>query len=350
MAQTQVKDAYSIAVIGGDGIGPEVVAEALKVLEAVTATRSELDDDRLRPRRPALARDRRDAAGRRPRRAARPRRDPARRGRHPERAARRARARACCSRCASSSTSTSTCARPLFPGVEPAASRDPGGIDFVVIRENTEGTYAGEGGFLRKGTPHEIATQVGQHPYRRRARRPLRVRARAGPAAQAPHARAQDQRAHVRRRPVAAHLRRGRRRVPRRERPPTTTSTRRASTWSGPRPLRRDRHRQPLRRHPHRPRRRGRRRHRPRRVGATSTRRAPARRCSSRSTARRPTSPGQGKADPTARSSRSRMLLDHLGLDKEAARVDDAVAADLAERGDAVRSTTAVGDAVASRL
>jgi 3-isopropylmalate dehydrogenase len=33
------------------------------------------------------------------------------------------------------------------------------GIDFIVIRENTEGTYAGEGGFLRKGTPHEIATQ-----------------------------------------------------------------------------------------------------------------------------------------------------------------------------------------------
>ncbi|MEM7339269.1 MAG: 3-isopropylmalate dehydrogenase [Actinomycetota bacterium] len=33
------------------------------------------------------------------------------------------------------------------------------GHDFVVIRENTEGTYAGEGGFLRKNTPHEIATQ-----------------------------------------------------------------------------------------------------------------------------------------------------------------------------------------------
>ena len=32
-------------------------------------------------------------------------------------------------------------------------------IDFIVIRENTEGTYAGEGGFLRKGTSHEIATQ-----------------------------------------------------------------------------------------------------------------------------------------------------------------------------------------------
>jgi 3-isopropylmalate dehydrogenase len=33
------------------------------------------------------------------------------------------------------------------------------GVDFFVIRENTEGTYAGEGGFLRHGTPYEIATQ-----------------------------------------------------------------------------------------------------------------------------------------------------------------------------------------------
>ena len=40
----------------------------------------------------------------------------------------------------------------------PADDHQPG-HDFVVIRENTEGTYAGEGGFLRKGTPQEIATQ-----------------------------------------------------------------------------------------------------------------------------------------------------------------------------------------------
>ena len=33
------------------------------------------------------------------------------------------------------------------------------GVDFLVVRENTEGTYAGEGGFLRPGTSHEIATQ-----------------------------------------------------------------------------------------------------------------------------------------------------------------------------------------------
>jgi 3-isopropylmalate dehydrogenase len=35
----------------------------------------------------------------------------------------------------------------------------PDGIDFVVIRENTEGPYVGEGGVLRRGTPHEVATQ-----------------------------------------------------------------------------------------------------------------------------------------------------------------------------------------------
>jgi len=33
------------------------------------------------------------------------------------------------------------------------------GADFVVVRENTEGAYAGEGGFLRKGSPYEVATQ-----------------------------------------------------------------------------------------------------------------------------------------------------------------------------------------------
>ncbi|MBC8365657.1 MAG: 3-isopropylmalate dehydrogenase [Actinobacteria bacterium] len=32
-------------------------------------------------------------------------------------------------------------------------------IDFCVVRENTEGAYAGEGGFLRRGTPYEVATQ-----------------------------------------------------------------------------------------------------------------------------------------------------------------------------------------------
>jgi 3-isopropylmalate dehydrogenase len=46
----------------------------------------------------------------------------------------------------------------LYVNQRPFVAPD-GSHDFVVIRENTEGTYAGEGGFLRRGTPHEIATQ-----------------------------------------------------------------------------------------------------------------------------------------------------------------------------------------------
>jgi 3-isopropylmalate dehydrogenase len=41
----------------------------------------------------------------------------------------------------------------------PRGAEPPVGHDFVVIRENTEGPYVGEGGVLRKGTPHEVATQ-----------------------------------------------------------------------------------------------------------------------------------------------------------------------------------------------
>jgi 3-isopropylmalate dehydrogenase len=68
---------------------------------------------------------------------------------------------------------------------------------------------------------------------------------------------------------------------------------------------------------------------------------------------------GQGIADPTATILSVAMLLEHLGLDKPARRVEQAVAADLAERaadlGDGTggrvhRSTAAAGDAVAARV
>ena len=49
----------------------------------------------------------------------------------------------------------------LFPGVQsPVAGKGPKEIDFVVCREGTEGPYVGAGGFLRKNTPHEVATEV----------------------------------------------------------------------------------------------------------------------------------------------------------------------------------------------
>lgn len=50
----------------------------------------------------------------------------------------------------------------LYPSAtSPLAN--PGDIDFVVVREGTEGLYCGNGGTLRKGTPHEVASEVSQN-------------------------------------------------------------------------------------------------------------------------------------------------------------------------------------------
>ena len=59
---------------------------------------------------------------------------------------------------------------------------------------------------------------------------------------------------------------------------------------------------------------------------------------------------GQGRADPTATVLSVALLLEHLGHTEQARRVEAAVAADLLERGTAARSTSAVGDAVLARL
>lgn len=48
----------------------------------------------------------------------------------------------------------------LYPGVDcPLKDKGPRDIDLVVVRENTEGLYVGSGGFTRKGTPYEVAVQ-----------------------------------------------------------------------------------------------------------------------------------------------------------------------------------------------
>jgi 3-isopropylmalate dehydrogenase len=48
----------------------------------------------------------------------------------------------------------------LYPGIDcPLKDKGPEHIDFVVVRENTEGLYAGAGGVLKKGTPDEVAVQ-----------------------------------------------------------------------------------------------------------------------------------------------------------------------------------------------
>ena len=49
----------------------------------------------------------------------------------------------------------------LLPGVPtPLANVQPGDIDMIIVRENTEGLYCGNGGFLYKNTPHEVANQI----------------------------------------------------------------------------------------------------------------------------------------------------------------------------------------------
>ncbi|KQW07538.1 3-isopropylmalate dehydrogenase [Leifsonia sp. Root4] len=47
----------------------------------------------------------------------------------------------------------------LFPGVASPLAK-PGDVDFVVVREGTEGPYVGNGGAIRQGTPHEVANEV----------------------------------------------------------------------------------------------------------------------------------------------------------------------------------------------
>ncbi len=137
---------YKIGVIGGDGIGPEVVAEALKVVRAVGVDLDTVDYDlgagrylrtgevlpdtvldELRGLDAILL----GAVG-------------------------------------SPDVAPGILERglllrlrfelDLYVNLRPFRSPDAE-RDFVVVRENTEGVYAGEGGFLRKGTIHEVATQ-----------------------------------------------------------------------------------------------------------------------------------------------------------------------------------------------
>ena len=209
---------------------------------------------------------------------------------------------ACSCGCASSSTSTSTCAPSSASGRGARAGlrlrRHPGEHRGHLRRR---GRVPPSGHALRGGHPG-----LGEHPHRRRALRALRLRARRPGAEASPHPGAQDQRPHLLRRPVAADLRRGGRRVPRRD--ARLQPRRRGLHLLGraTRPLRRHRHRQPLRRHPHRPGRRGGRGDRLRRLGQPEPGPHRARRCSSPSTAPPTTSPARARPTRRPRSARPR--------------------------------------------
>ncbi|MFJ3406291.1 3-isopropylmalate dehydrogenase [Promicromonospora sp. NPDC090134] len=237
----------------------------------------------------------------------------------------------------------------LYEGVSSPLA-DPGEIDFVVVREGTEGPYVGNGGALRVGTPHEIATEVSVNTAFgvERVVRDAFARAAARPRKHLTLVHKHNVLVH------AGHLWRRTVEAVNAEFPDVTTDyahvdaatiylttnpsrfdvivtdnlfgdilTDQAAAISGGIGL------------------------------AASANINPDRTAPSMFEPVHGSAPdiaGQGKADPTATILSVALLLDHLGFAAESARVQDAVAADLASRGDVVRTTDQVGRDIAARV
>jgi 3-isopropylmalate dehydrogenase len=149
-----------LAVVGGDGIGPEVIAEALKVLRAATPENVSIEETSY------------DLGARRWHRTGET---------LPDAVLEEIRGHDAILLGAVGDPSVPSGVlerglllrlrfaldhyvnlRPvrLYPGVAvPLANARPESVDMVVVREGTEGPYTGAGGVMRKGTPYEIATQ-----------------------------------------------------------------------------------------------------------------------------------------------------------------------------------------------
>lgn len=237
----------------------------------------------------------------------------------------------------------------LFPGVRsPLAT--PGEIDFVVVREGTEGPYVGNGGSIRTGTPHEVANEVSVNTAFgiERVVRDAFARAQARPRKHLTLVHKHNVLVH------AGDLWRRTVEAVNAEFPDVTTDylhVDAATIFMVTNPSRFD-------------------------VIVTDNlfgdiltdlagavvggiglaasgninpdRTAPSMFEPVHGSA--PDIAGQGKADPTATILSVAMMLEHLGNGDAAARVEAAVAADLAARGDRVRSTADVGSEIAARL
>lgn len=149
-----------LAVVAGDGIGPEVIAEAIKVLEAtgVQVSTTEypfgathyLETGRILEEEDLAALARHDAillgaVGGDPR-------DPRLAGGIIERGL-LLKLRFAFDHYVNLRPTA------ILPGVRSPLA-EAGEVDFVVVREGTEGPYTGNGGVIRVGTPHEVATEV----------------------------------------------------------------------------------------------------------------------------------------------------------------------------------------------
>lgn len=237
----------------------------------------------------------------------------------------------------------------LYPGVtSPLAN--PGDIDFIVVREGTEGPYVGNGGSIRTGTPQEVANEVSVNTAFgvERVVRDAFARAAARPRKHLTLVHKHNVLVH------AGHLWRRTVDAVSAEFPEVTTDylhvdaaaiflttnparfdvivtdnlfgdilTDQAAAITGGIGL------------------------------AASANINPDRTAPSMFEPVHGSAPdiaGQGKADPTATVLSVAMMLDHLGYGQEAKAVEAAVAADLVERGTTVRSTAEIGAALAQRV
>ncbi|MFG2503356.1 3-isopropylmalate dehydrogenase [Streptomyces sp. NPDC048441] len=237
----------------------------------------------------------------------------------------------------------------LLPGVSTPLAGQPE-IDFIVVREGTEGPYTGNGGSIRTGTPHEVATEVSVNTAFgvERVVRDAFARAQARPRKKLTLVHKNNVLAY------AGHLWTNVFNKVAKEFPDVTTDyihvdaatiylvtdparfdvivtdnlfgdiiTDLAAAVSGG-------------------------------IGvAASGNINPAREFPSMFEPVHGSAPdiaGQGKADPSATVLSVALLLRHLGYEDEAARIETAVSADLAERGESVRSTEQIGDALAVRV
>ncbi|GAA2099373.1 3-isopropylmalate dehydrogenase [Streptomyces albiaxialis] len=237
----------------------------------------------------------------------------------------------------------------LFPNTASPLAGDPD-IDFVVVREGTEGPYVGNGGSIRTGTPHEIANEVSVNTAHgvERVVRDAYARAQARPRKKLTLVHKNNVLVH------AGHLWKNIFDRVGQEFPEVTTDylhvdaatifmvtdparfdvivtdnlfgdilTDLAAAVSGGIGL------------------------------AASGNINPTRAFPSMFEPVHGSAPdiaGQGKADPTATVLSVALLLRHLGHEPEAARIEEAVSADLAERGTSTRTTDEIGDALAVRV
>ncbi len=243
----------------------------------------------------------------------------------------------------------------LYPGVASPLAH-PGDVDFVVVREGTEGPYVGNGGAIRVGTPHEVANEVSVNTAFgvERVVRDAFARAAARPRKSLTLVHKHNVLVH------AGHLWRRTVEAVNADFPEVTVDylhvdaatiflatnpsrfdvivtdnlfgdilTDLAAAITGGIGLAASANINPDR-------------------YADGTSVAPSMFEPVHGSA--PDIAGQGKADPTATVLSVSLMLDHLGLTEAAAVVERAVAADVLERGGRVRSTTEVGKDLAARI